>query len=155
MYEYLGRELDPAEVFLDLQAIPLGADFRAVISDALARCRVVLVVIGGRWLTAGGPPGGGRLYRTDDVVRIEIETAFAKKLLVVPVCIEGAGVPPRHILPPSIAALADRNGMSLRRGPDFVHDMARLTEFLRSAGVAKPGPFAAEPDYPFDQLGQF
>ena len=37
-------------VFMDLDSIPFGVDFRAHISESLNRCDTLLVVIGPHWL---------------------------------------------------------------------------------------------------------
>ena len=46
-----------------------------MITEAIARSRVLLVIIGPQWLAAEGD-GCRRLDRSDDPVRVELETAF-------------------------------------------------------------------------------
>ena len=40
------KQLPADEVFLDVEAIPPGVDFRRYLTDQVARCEVMLVVIG-------------------------------------------------------------------------------------------------------------
>ena len=49
----LVREFGPDAVFMDIDDIPLGVDFREHVANALARCRIVLAVIGDLWAGAG------------------------------------------------------------------------------------------------------
>jgi hypothetical protein len=155
IHERLCREFDPDAIFMDLDAIPLGVNFRQAIADALVDCRVVLAVIGSRWLTAGDPSGVRRLTRDDDLVRIEIETALSRGIPVVPVLIEGAAVPDGSELPATIAPLSNQNGMAVRRGSDFSRDMDRLVGFLRGMGLLGGAHLSAPNDHPFDLLGMF
>ena len=64
-------------VFKDVDAIPLGRDFRRILQDAVARCDALLVVIGPRWLGETDAAGRRRVDDPEDWVRIEIETALA------------------------------------------------------------------------------
>ena len=40
-----------ANVFKDLDNMPLGVDFRHLLNDEVAKCDVMLVVIGRQWLS--------------------------------------------------------------------------------------------------------
>ena len=46
-----------AEVFLDVESIPLGVSFPEWIDKEVARCDAMLVVIGNEWLTIVGRTG--------------------------------------------------------------------------------------------------
>ena len=81
---HYGEEL----VFLDIDNIPFGIDFRAHIQQILQRTDVVLAIIGANWL--GVSPGGGtRMCEPTDPVRIEIETAIAQRMPIIPVLVDG------------------------------------------------------------------
>ena len=47
-------------VFMDVDSIALGRDFRVVLSELLASCQVMIVLIGPKWLDARGKDG--KLY---------------------------------------------------------------------------------------------
>jgi hypothetical protein len=76
IYNRLLQELEGAEVFFDVQTIPPGKDFRTFLQDAVARCDVLLVIIGINWVDIrfeeGPLKGHPRLSDPDDYVRIEI-----------------------------------------------------------------------------------
>ena len=82
-----------ARVFLDIDWIKPGVDFMQVITEAIARSRVLLVIIGPQWLAAEGD-GCRRLDRPDDPVRVELETAFRRGLRVIPLLLDGASHAP-------------------------------------------------------------
>ena len=75
IFDRLIAHYDEESVFLDIDNIPFGIDFRAHIQQTLQGADVVLAIIGANWL--GVSPGGGtRMCEPTDPVRIEIETAL-------------------------------------------------------------------------------
>jgi hypothetical protein len=48
-------------IFRDIQSIDSGVDFREHIEQALARCRIALIVIGPDWVSATDETGHRRL----------------------------------------------------------------------------------------------
>src|SRR5262245_6714957 len=64
-------------VFLDKDTLRAG-NWREQIQEALAGCRVVLVVMGHLWLTITDEDGQRRLDRADDVHRQEIALALSR-----------------------------------------------------------------------------
>jgi hypothetical protein len=112
-----------------------------VIGRALERADLVLAVIGRRWLTITDRDGRRRLDDPDDMVRLELEMAFERKLRVVPVLIEGATMPNAMDMPRSLQPLSYRTALPIRPDPDFKSDMERLIAALRAAVAAGPsGP---------------
>lgn len=127
----LEREFGAENIFRDVDSIPLGVDFREHLGAAVQRCRVLLAVIGRNW--AGSVEGGSR--RIDDpadFVRVEVESAIARGVPVIPLLVGQAAMPKADALPAALAPLAYRNGMSLRPDPDFRNDVARLCRDLRA-----------------------
>jgi len=108
----LASRFGSQSVFIDVDSIEPGADFVAALTGALDRCRVMLVVVGSRWVDAevGGRP---RLDDPDDFVRMELEIALRRGLRVVPVLLGGATMPPRERLPSALAAFARCNAFEV------------------------------------------
>jgi hypothetical protein len=131
IYDRLVQRFGKEQIFKDVDSIPLGVDFREHLGNVVGRCNLVLVVIGDRWIDAG-QAGARRLDDVADFVRIEIEAALERKIPVVPVLVRGATIPADSALPPSLRALAYRNGMSVRPDPDFHRDMDRLIAGLET-----------------------
>ena len=87
---------------------------------AVASCDVLLALIGHYWLMAAGP---------DDTVRLEIESAAACGVPVIPVLLDGARMPAMGELPPSLAVLAQRQPLSLGAANSEL-DVSRLVQAL-------------------------
>lgn len=113
-------------VFFDVHSIPLGSDFHGVLSDAVARCDLLLAVIGDQWLNLQDDAGRRRLDNPDDFVRIEIEAALSRNIPVVPVLVGKANVPRHENLPPTLRELSKRQATEVRHGRDFHSHLERL-----------------------------
>jgi hypothetical protein len=127
--EALEERFGADQVFRDLEEIEAGQDFRSVVGDRLRTARVALVVIGRWWTRVTDRAGRRRLDDPGDSVRVEIETALAQDLLVVPVLVEGASMPRPEELPASIAQLAYRNAHEISESR-WRYDTERLNELL-------------------------
>ena len=97
----LERDYGQGQVFVDIDAIPFGMDFRDHLRGVLDRCDILVAIIGPYWLgpTAGRP----RIFNPADWVRIEIETALANGTPIIPVLIDRAPMPEPSDLPESSA----------------------------------------------------
>ena len=134
----LRLEFGKNKVFKDVDSIPVGTDFRAVLSKVLRQCRVVLVMIGPVWTTATNPYGWRRLWDPNDFVRLELEAALARGIPVVPVLLDGASPPRPEELPPSVQAICFRHAISIGDDPHFDDDVARLIRSIRHLLEHKP-----------------
>ena len=74
---------------------------------------IVLVLIGQRWFAALDQYDQPRLLAENDVVRIEIETALANAVPVIPILVEGGKVPRPNEPPMSIRPLAEITGFNI------------------------------------------
>jgi hypothetical protein len=141
IYDRLVAKYGRSNVFKDVDNIPPGVRFGTYIQNSLRQCAVALVVIGPRWLDVPTADGRRRLDDPTDWVRIEVETALALGLTVIPVLVEGALMPKAAELPVSLQVLAQINSIVVRYDPDFAHDMERLIAGLeRLLANAAPGP---------------
>jgi hypothetical protein len=138
---------------MDIDAIDPGVDFAEVINRAVTACDVVIALIGREWVTATDAEGRRRLEDPDDFVRLELESALARDIVVIPTCVQGARIPTPQELPPSLAPLARRQGIELRDvgWHDDVGRLIRRLERLAEAGreeaaaAPPPEPATAEP----------
>lgn len=91
-----------------------GVDFVNRITDAVADCDVLLVVIGPGWATLPNDRGGPRLSDAGDYVRLEVETALGNPdVTVIPLLVGGARMPRADELPESVQPLSRRNALEL------------------------------------------
>jgi len=124
---HYGRE----SVFLDIDDIPLGTDFREHINRALQECEVLIAVVGVHWLGARDQ-GPSRIMDENDFVRIEIDTALKRGIPVIPVLIDGATMPEVSNLPESLKDFPFRNAAEVDVGRDFNHHIDRLIRTMDS-----------------------
>jgi hypothetical protein len=123
-------------VYMDVDNIPFGIDFREHINQALSEADVLVAIIGHKWL--GQRKGQqARLFDTADPVRVEIETALERGIPIVPILVEGATMPKPEDLPHIISKLAFHNAASVDDGRDFHQHMERVIRSLDSLLEAK------------------
>ncbi len=142
IYDRLVAEFGKAQVFKDVDSIPLGRDFRGHLNDIVGNCGVMLAIVGPHWTQARDTAGQRRLEDPDDFVRIELETALARDIPVVPVLVGHAQLPIAADLPGSLASLVFRQSIAVRPDPDFHNDATRLVTALRA--ILDPAAAAAE-----------
>ncbi|WP_298610011.1 TIR domain-containing protein [uncultured Thiothrix sp.] len=126
-------------VFIDVDAIPLGVDFREYLNQAVAKSELMLALIGNEWLNVKNAQGLRRLDDPADFVRIEIEAALKQNIPVVPVLLEQARMPLEAELPPSLQLLAFRNATEIRSGRDLNYHIEQLIRGIKNQyGVTVP-----------------
>jgi TIR domain len=121
-------------LFMDIDSIPFGEDFREHIDSAVAQCKLVLALIGSKW--AGDADGRRRIDDPRDIVRIEIESALKRGIPVIPILIDRAKMPSEAELPPSLAGLAFRHAADVDQGRDF-HPHAAATSAAGTGDVER------------------
>jgi hypothetical protein len=130
----LKARFGPAGIFMDIDSIPPGIDFRQHIAAAVESCDAVLVVIGRRWLERPSGASEARIRGEHDFVRQEIRSALARDIPTIPVLVQHATMPSEKRLPDDIKDLAYRTGLPVRPGADFDNDINRLIDALVDIG---------------------
>lgn len=120
-------------VFIDVDSIPFGADFREYIDSWIKDCDTVLVVIGRRWHGVSDTPEP-RIWESTDLVRIEVEAALAAEIPVIPVLVGGASMPLGESLPLGLQGLVFRQAVQIDSDFRFHQDVDRLVEGLTAIG---------------------
>ena len=131
IYDRLAERLGHESVFFDVDNIPPGLDFVDVLSERVGRCDALVAIIGRHWLTSADTDNRRRLDDPSDFVRIEIEAALGRGVRVIPVLVDGAGMPRAEDLPESLKKLARRQGVEISH-TRFDSDVERLTKVLSS-----------------------
>ena len=126
----LARDLGRDLLFMDVDAIPLGTNFSKVLNEEVARCGVLLAVIGPNWSDMRDQNGNRRLDDPNDFVRIEIAAALQRDIPVIPILLDGASIPTADQLPDDLKGLALRNGLDVRHA-SFHDDLDRLIRDLK------------------------
>jgi TIR domain-containing protein len=112
LYDHLAARFGDGQVFMDVDQIGPGEDFVRVIEDAVGSCAVLLAVIGKDWLTSRDETGR-RLDNPNDLVRLELTTALARGVHVIPIFVQEARIPPAQELPEDLRPLLRRNAVEL------------------------------------------
>jgi len=143
IYDRLRAQLGHDRVFMDVTGIEAGVDFMDAIEGAIGSCTALLVIIGPDWLTCTDDDGRSRLADPNDVLRLEIGSALARKVRVIPVLVDGALLPHADGLPDDLKTLVRRQTIELR-DTRWDDDADHLLDVLRPllAAVA-PQPAGA------------
>jgi hypothetical protein len=96
-------------IFHDLEDIDIGDIFVDCVNLALESCSVLIASVGPDWLKQSMK----KLHRDDDPVRLEIGTALARNILVIPVLCN-TKMPDADDLPFDLREFAFKNALSLR-----------------------------------------
>ena len=103
----LGDRFGHNRVFRASRSIKLGEDYTRKLLDAVQDSKVLLAVIGSRWLTAVDEQGRNRLHNEDDWTRREILEAFEHGVGVIPVLVGSAERLRTSDLPPELSRLVN------------------------------------------------
>jgi hypothetical protein len=138
--ELLIKHYGRANVFMDIDSIGGGVDFRERIQSALDSSHVTLVLIGDNWLAPLPEPEGPRgkqdlrrIDREDDWVHREVAAALERDdVTVLPVLVDGARMPERSELPEDLSALPNIQYCELRNS-EWPYDYRRLRRAIDRA----------------------
>ncbi|HEY2296002.1 MAG TPA: TIR domain-containing protein [Thermoanaerobaculia bacterium] len=131
-------------LFMDVDTLEPGVDFVEAIEQAVGSCEVLLVVIGREWLTIEDKTGRRRLDDPGDFVRLEVESALARRIRVIPVLVQDAPMPGAEELPASLARLARRNAIELSDAR-WAYDVDRLAHTIQEILAESPALEKATP----------
>jgi TIR domain-containing protein len=112
-------------LFMDIDSIPVGVDFRSHIEKTLQHVDVLIAIVGVNWLAIGAD-GKARINEENDPVRLEIKTAVERKTPIIPVLVEGAKMPSSLHLPAEFGNFAFLNAAEVSSGRDFRTHTDRL-----------------------------
>jgi hypothetical protein len=142
IFDRLAGHFGKDAVFMDIDHIPFGADFRTHIQETLQNTDVLLAVIGANWLGVGAD-GAARINDVSDPVRVEIESAMRRKIPIIPVLVDGAKMPDSSALPAEFGNFAFLNAAEVSSGRDFRTHIDRLIAAIDQ--IAAPSGSAATP----------
>ena len=128
IFDQLTKHFSKSQVFMDVDTIEPGLPFDEVINQAVARCDVLLVMVGARWMEPRAD-SGPRLNDPKDFVRIEIAAALSRNIRVIPVLLDGATMPAEDALPEPLRPFARRNAIEVGNSR-FDSDVERLIDVV-------------------------
>jgi hypothetical protein len=113
IHDRLVENLPKEQVFMDVVGIEPGADFVDKLKSTVNQCSVLLALIGKRWLGENGE-GKPRVHDPNDWVRAEVSTAIERGVRVIPVMLDGTGMPAAESLPEDLRPLTRMNAVDVR-----------------------------------------
>src|SRR5262245_10066547 len=138
LFQVLVARLGEASVFMDVDTIALGRDFRQALQERLGSCDLLLALIGRGWVESKNASGKRRLEDPSDFVRLEIEAALKRNIPVTPVLVQGAQMPTEQQLPESIRDFVYRNGFELSHNR-WESDVQEMLKRLGLGSQREPG----------------
>ncbi|RPI45830.1 MAG: toll/interleukin-1 receptor domain-containing protein [Betaproteobacteria bacterium] len=114
LFDRLRSALPDADVFIDVERIEPGQDWRAKLAERIRAADVVLVLVGDEWLSLRDESGRRRIDDPDDVTRWELESALAQGKRLVPVLLDDAAPLQPKELPAALAPLASLQFVRIR-----------------------------------------
>jgi len=113
LFDDLSMAFGEPNVFMDVDAIQPGRDFRKAIEECVQQCSVLLCMIGLDWVTCKNSAGASRLSDPNDFVRVEIAHALRRDIAMIPVLVRGAQMPRVEQLPADLQELVFRNAVEI------------------------------------------
>ncbi len=142
LYKALTQVLPRDRVFMDIDSIKPGDDFVEILEGWVNRCDILLALIGPHWVNATDPKTGKRrLENPNDFVRIEVREGLKRGIPVVPVLLDGAGMPEVDELPDDLKKLVRRNAQFV----DFRTFDADVATLIKRLDLSKPEQNAEQP----------
>lgn len=129
------------EIFMDVESLrEPGVDFVDAIERAVGSCDAEVVLIGKQWLAITDTDGRRRLDDPHDWVRVEVAAGLKRKILVIPVLVQGARMPRAEDLPEPLSGLWRIQALELSDAR-WDYDVGVLLETLsHKLGVGPPPP---------------
>jgi SIR2-like domain/TIR domain len=151
--EALKSRFGPDHVFFDTHDIVAGAEWRSSTVQRVQGSDVVLAIVGPHWAAMADERAhrSARDHMDEDLVRVEIESAFKHGAMVIPVLVDDAQMPARESLPRPFRPLADVQAQTLHH-TSWERDVEALAEALQHLAAqrqpleAPPVPGGGEPE---------
>jgi TIR domain len=141
LFQGLTELLPHAEIFIDVASLDPAEDWMRQVVQSVHAADWCLVLIGRNWLERG-PRGSLRLDDRSDIVRLEVATAITHGVPVLPVTVDDAKMPPKEILPLSVARLSrfQRHTLSTAEFAADVRRIVAIVENRRTEARRSPMP---------------
>ncbi|NVJ50170.1 MAG: toll/interleukin-1 receptor domain-containing protein [Gammaproteobacteria bacterium] len=123
----LEKYLPQVKVFMDVDSIGGGEDFKSKISQSIANSDMMLVLIGPHWVE--NSDGVNRMQDADDFVRLEVASALAAGIKVFPILLDDCRMPSSTELPNDIQAITTLNALEIRHSrfnDDLKHSLIKI-----------------------------
>jgi formylglycine-generating enzyme required for sulfatase activity len=115
LQKVLQRHFGKSGVFLDVSGLEGGEHWLHALERQVDASDAMVCLIPKGWADMKDEKGARRLDNPNDFVRFEIARAFARRMPVLPLRLDGAEIPDTDKLPPNLQQLSFQQAMLLRR----------------------------------------
>jgi len=140
IYDRLKIPFTERKLFIDVDNISPGQNFRKAVQEKVSECDILLAIVGPQWLNIKDINGNRRIDDPEDLVRAEISSALNRNIHILPVLIGNALMPDKNSLPVELKPFSDLNAIEISHSR-FDSDIQRLTksisEILKIIGAEK------------------
>lgn len=112
--EKLQNEFGKDVVFYDYDSIEPSYDWKAVVREGLRQCKLLIAVIGPKWMISTNASGTRRLDDPADLLRFELSTALQKGVPILPLLVGKAQLPRSEDLPREIQDILKYQALELQ-----------------------------------------
>ncbi len=113
-HESLAGRFGGNRVFLDHASMDAGEVYPESIRNALEQVRVLVLIIGPEWLAVEPGTDVRLVDRDGDWVRREIRRALERRIVIIPVLLDGTPLPAPDVLPDDIQGFVTRQALEVR-----------------------------------------
>jgi len=128
------KYLPNVSVFMDVDSIDGGEDFKSRIEQSIAKTNILLVLIGPQWVF--NRERHNRMMDDNDFVRLEVASAIDADVKVYPILLEDSRMPSANDLPNDIQAITALNALEIRHSrfaDDLKNCLIKIFEVPESA----------------------
>lgn len=112
--EKFQHEFGKDVVFYDYDSIEPSHDWKVAIKEGLRQCKLLIAVIGPKWMVATNASGTRRLDDPADLLRFELSTALQKGIPILPLLVGKAQLPRSEDLPREIQDILKYQALELQ-----------------------------------------
>lgn len=137
LFHSLRERFGTGQLFMDLNSIDAGSEYRDRILGQLHRATIVVALIGPTWLTAHDEDGRRRLDNPDDLLRHELVHALTSGKHLLPVILgRDTKIPRPSALPDDLQELPFQQVVRISLDPpEWPNEVRKLAEELRRLGL--------------------
>ncbi|MAL17940.1 MAG: hypothetical protein CL670_07285 [Balneola sp.] len=113
LYESLISKFGRNNIFYDAESIEPGSTFPYELTRKITNSKIVLVLIGKRYLSITDDENEVRLFSLEDFVNKEVGLALRSECVVIPILVDNTDMPSEKELPENLSKLAYCNAVSI------------------------------------------
>ena len=132
LFDRLQKRFGGERIFYDRMSLKPGTNFEEAIQYALSLCRVLIAVVGTKWLV--DDHSRRRLDEENDLVRLEVVTAMMSRTPIIPVLVHGAQMPSSVGLPEALQGFSRIQAITLH-DESYDQDMTSLLNYLETCDI--------------------